>query len=211
MSRYPAAMGTAANTQRGIGRRETLLDAACTVIARSGARTLRVEDVAREAGVSIGLVYYYFEGREELISLAFEYVNERTEAAFARHGQPTGTGLERAVGRLLRELTNEPEAQEAWMIWIEMTSGSFTQPRLQTLLSDAYEGWTAEVADLLAAGQADGSVPGDVDPVASSVRLTATMEGLGTRWMTGSIAQTDARLLALGGIERELGVKLPPA
>ena len=138
-------MGTPAHTQRGLGRREALLDAACTLIARSGTRTLRIEDVAREAGVSIGLVYYYFQSREELLELAFEHANQRTDAAFGQQVQPAGTGLERMVARLLREIADDPVAHESWMIWIEMTSGSFTQPRLRELLNDAYEGWTAEV------------------------------------------------------------------
>jgi TetR/AcrR family transcriptional repressor of bet genes len=199
-------MGTPAHTQRGLGRREALLDAACAVIARSGTRTLRIEDVAREAGVSIGLVYYYFESRDELISFAFEYANERTDAAFAKREQPEGTGLQRVVARLLRELADDPVVLESWMIWNEMTSGSFTQPRLRELLSDAYVGWTKEVAELLDEGRADGSVPGGIDATASAIRLTATMEGLGGRWRTGSIAQTDAHDLALVAIARELGV-----
>ena len=98
------------------------------------------------------------------------------------------------------------------MIWIEMTSGSFTQPRLRSLLSDAYEGWTAEVAELLDEGQADGSVPATIDPVASSVRLTATHGGPGHP-LDDRVDRPRPRraMLALGGIERELGVTLPAA
>jgi AcrR family transcriptional regulator len=204
-------MVSSTKTARQAERREALLDAACTVIARSGTRTLRIEDVARAAGVSIGLVYYYFESRDELISFAFEYANERTDAAFAKREQPEGTGLERAVARLLREIADDPVVLESWMIWNEMTAGSFTQPRLRELLSDAYVGWAKEVAELLDEGRADGSVPASIDPAASSIRLTATMEGLGGRWRTGSIAQTDAHDLALVAIARELGVAGAPA
>lgn len=178
-------MVSSTRSNRKTERREALLDAACVVIARSGTRTLRIEDVAREAGVSIGLVYYYFESRDELISFAFEYANERADAKFARREQPAGTGLERTVARLLREIADDPVVLESWMIWNEMTAGAFTQPRLRELLSDAYLGWTREVAELLDAGRADGSVPDDIDATASAVRLTATMEGLGGRWRTG--------------------------
>ena len=85
-------MGTPAHTQRGLGRREALLDAACTLIARSGTRTLRIEDVAREAGVSIGLVYYYFESREELLEIGVRARQPAHRRRVRAAGATAGTG-----------------------------------------------------------------------------------------------------------------------
>jgi AcrR family transcriptional regulator len=197
---------------RKAGRRETLLDATCTLIARTGTRTLRIEDVAREAGVSIGLVYYYFDSRDELIASAFEHANQRAAEEFAlRRKAVTGTGLQQVVERLLSEFADDENAAENWMVWIEMTAGSATQPRLREMLNEAYASWTAEVFELLEDGRADGSVPLDVNSHESALRLTASMDGLGSRMMTGAFGQPLARALALETIERELGVTITTA
>jgi TetR/AcrR family transcriptional regulator, transcriptional repressor of bet genes len=202
-------MVSPANTARGTDRREELLDATCTLIAQSGTRTLRIEDVARQAGVSIGLVYYYFKGRNQLVAEAFEHANRRVEDAFAARETGTGTGLERLVDRLLREIADDALATESWMIWAELTSGASENPGLRQLLDTAYDYWTSEIGKLLVIGQKDGSIPTTIDVADSAVRLTASVEGLGARWMLGSLGEDRARDLALGAVERELGVTLP--
>ena len=50
-------------------RREQLIEAAARVIARSGYDAATVRDVAREAGVSTGVIAYYFEGKDDLFAL----------------------------------------------------------------------------------------------------------------------------------------------
>ncbi|MEO5372198.1 MAG: TetR family transcriptional regulator [Magnetococcus sp. DMHC-1] len=50
-----------------VKRREALLDAAETLWIADSGRGLRIEDVARAAGVAKGTVYLYFPGKEELL------------------------------------------------------------------------------------------------------------------------------------------------
>ena len=49
-------------------RREQLIAAAARVIARSGYDAATVRDVAREAGVSTGVIAYYFDGKDDLFA-----------------------------------------------------------------------------------------------------------------------------------------------
>lgn len=203
-------MATLAEPSRRRDRRSTLLDATCRLIAQTGTGTLRIEDVAREAGVSIGLVYYYFDSRDELLASAFEHANRRAEEVAAGLLREGGTGLERVVDRLLLEVADDPVAAESWMVWIAMTAGAMTQPRLRELVHEAYQVWTAEVCALLEEGREDGSVPQAVDAAASALRLTSSMDGLGTRWMMESIDNAQAQAHALKAIEHELGVAIPP-
>jgi len=58
-------------------RRNLILDAAITVIARTGVRGLRVEVVAAEAGVAVSLIYYYFGSRKGLVRATLDHANER--------------------------------------------------------------------------------------------------------------------------------------
>jgi hypothetical protein len=60
-----------------VSRRDSILKAAATSIARVGVRGLRVDEVAREAGVSLGLVYYHFTDRAGLLAETFKFLNDR--------------------------------------------------------------------------------------------------------------------------------------
>jgi AcrR family transcriptional regulator len=60
MARRPKAEG-------GEGRREQIIDAALRVFARKGFARATNKDIAREAGVTPGLIYYYFADKEALL------------------------------------------------------------------------------------------------------------------------------------------------
>ena len=53
-------------------RREAILQAAIRVFAKKGYHGCRIADVAREAGVAYGLVYHYFQNKEDLLSSVFD-------------------------------------------------------------------------------------------------------------------------------------------
>src|SRR5687767_11276478 len=52
-------------------KRRQILDAAIRVFARQGFHACRVSDVADEAGVAYGLVYHYFDSKEEILNTLF--------------------------------------------------------------------------------------------------------------------------------------------
>src|SRR5207342_1753200 len=52
-------------------KRRLLLDAAVRVFARKGYHAARVGDIAEEAGVAYGLLYHYFESKEDVLRSVF--------------------------------------------------------------------------------------------------------------------------------------------
>lgn len=56
----------------GEDRREQILDAAMRVFAQKGFRRATNRDVAREAGITAGLIYYYFANKEALFKTLLE-------------------------------------------------------------------------------------------------------------------------------------------
>ena len=80
--------GAAAGTREG-ERRLTILRAAVEVFARKGYHGCRIADVAREAGVAYGLVYHYFQNKDELLQTVFDlgwggFIQRIRDAAGAR-------------------------------------------------------------------------------------------------------------------------------
>src|SRR5207247_2414296 len=61
----------ARRTENAVDKRRLILDAAITVFARQGFHHCRVSDVADEAGVAYGLVYHYFDSKEQILDTLF--------------------------------------------------------------------------------------------------------------------------------------------
>jgi AcrR family transcriptional regulator len=53
-------------------RRDQIIDAAMQVFAQKGFTGATNKDIAREAGITPGLIYYYFESKEDLLKTIIE-------------------------------------------------------------------------------------------------------------------------------------------
>jgi len=90
-------------------RRGAILGAAYTVMAREGVHRTPLDRVAAEAGVSKGLLLYYFDSKDKLALAAMEWVlaatATRVRAAFADISNPVD-----AIGAVVDAVWIAPEA-----------------------------------------------------------------------------------------------------
>ncbi|HWD85474.1 MAG TPA: TetR family transcriptional regulator C-terminal domain-containing protein [Solirubrobacteraceae bacterium] len=179
-------------------RRRAILDAAIRVIARSGVRGLRVEQVADEAQVAVSLLYYYFGNRNGLVQATLDHANERAQAV-VRNGDS---------GRRIVELTLLAEldsgSRDTSAVWAEVLASAVFEPELRAGLQTAAQTWSELIADAIRTGRSDGSISPQVDAQVSAERLTALVEGLSAHWLAGIMTRTRARQLLADGITLEL-------
>ncbi|MEU3560328.1 TetR/AcrR family transcriptional regulator [Kitasatospora sp. NPDC058063] len=184
-------------------RKTSIMEAAARVIARRGVRGLRVEELAAEAGVSTALIYYHFKDRTGILRQTLEFINDRAERYTTERAEdaPPLTPREELEQTLLLELQDTPEVRENSTAWGELRASAVFDETLREDLARATRIWVQEVAELL----------GDVRPMASAValagaaeRLTALLEGLSTRWLSGSLPLAHARTLLTEAIEVEV-------
>ena len=60
-----------ATARPAVDKRRLILDAAVRVFARQGFHGCRVSDIADQAGVAYGLVYHYFDSKDEVLDTLF--------------------------------------------------------------------------------------------------------------------------------------------
>lgn len=184
-------------------RSTQILEAAARVIARRGVRGLRVEELAEEAGVSTGLIYYHFKDRTGILRHTLEFINDRAErytTAVDADAEPL-TPREGLDQVLLLELQDTPEVRENSTAWGELRASAVFDPVLREDLARATLVWVQEVAALL--GQVQPLAPA-AGLAASAERLTALLEGLSMRWLSGGLAIDHARSLMAEAVEVEL-------
>ncbi|MGW4892761.1 TetR/AcrR family transcriptional regulator [Kitasatospora sp. NPDC004240] len=191
-------------------RRTGILRAATRVIARRGVRGLRVEELAAEAGVSTSLIYYHFDDRAGLLRRTLEFISDRADRYTAeRVPEPAPGGAD--PGRddpvaeleqiLLLELQDSAEVRENSTAWGELRASAVFEADLRTDLARSTHTWVHEIAELLARADPAGTAPAHA---AAAERLTALLEGLSVRWLSGSLALDHARHLLREAVEEEL-------
>ncbi|WEB38140.1 TetR/AcrR family transcriptional regulator [Streptomyces yunnanensis] len=185
-------------------RRAKLLEATCRVIALRGVRGLRVEDVAAEAGVSKTLIYYHFRDRAGLVTSALEYVNDRAEGYVAGADDDETPVRELLLDLLSAEFQDDTAVRENSAVWGEARAAATFDEGLRPTLASLTERWIVDIAELIADGQDEGSVPASVDSRAAAVRLTSLVEGLSGRWLAGLLTTAEARAHVAAALEREL-------
>jgi AcrR family transcriptional regulator len=189
-------------------KRDTILEAAVGVIARRGVRGLRVEEIAADAGVSLGLIYYHFRDRAGLLEATFAHVHERAAAHNEAAREAGRTSSQRLTLGLLAELDDTPASVEWFAAWNELRASAFFEASLREPVRTLTETWTENVALRIALAITEGDAHPRVDPQRAAERLTTLVEGLGARWLSGSMTAANARLLLAESIEAELGA--PP-
>jgi AcrR family transcriptional regulator len=100
-------------------RRQQLIDSTIAVLARKGYAGLTVADVAKEAGLSAGIVIFHFNSKDELLAavlgaLAAEY-RTHWEASMTAAGAKAG---ERLKALLLSDFDTDIYTREKLAAWV---------------------------------------------------------------------------------------------
>src|SRR6059058_5010318 len=129
-------------------RRSQILDAALVCFAKRGFHQASMHDISAEAGISVGLIYRYFENKEAVIS-----------AMADRHKAEIHGVLERArqAPSLLESLEilftahcceNSPKVQSAFVV--DLYAEASRNPQVADLVRDVLQTAMDGVTDLIA-------------------------------------------------------------
>src|SRR5688572_5705101 len=138
-----------------IDRRQQILDAAVRVFARQGFHTCRVSDIADEAGVAYGLVYHYFQSKEQVLDTLFLERWSILLDAIKGIGDGPGTArekLEAVAAFIVDSYSHDPELMKVIIVEVTRAANSFGQTHLGEI-QQAYAG----IADIVRLAQGDGS------------------------------------------------------
>lgn len=169
--------------EQAIETKGKILAAATRAIARCGVRGLRLDEVAKEAGVAISLIYYYFKTREDLVHATLQSANDL--AVLGMHSNASGetTGREQLISLLTGEFSDRDEVRQMAVVWSEATACAAFDETLVPYVVEATKTWVEIVSGLIRKGVEDGSINPDVDVMASAERLTVLVEGLSAKWL----------------------------
>ncbi|AGP37909.1 hypothetical protein BE04_28225 [Sorangium cellulosum] len=160
--------------------REQILDAALLVFGRKGYSAATLQDVAAEAGLTRGAVYWHFKGKVELYAALVGERFARANEVFVEALSPSYSPLEsieRLLTRSLEVLDEDPEYRAVLSITLFKTE-------LLPELEPAFQQKVASVrrlvdtiADLVRKGIAAGQIDRAADPKAAALAAVSLVNG----------------------------------
>jgi AcrR family transcriptional regulator len=161
-------------------RREQLIAAAARVIARSGYDAATVRDVAREVGVSTGVIAYYFDGKDDLFAHVLRSASQAFRGRLVHALDAAETPRERLLALAEAATPGDDDAARAHALWIDFWARAARDPALAGLTVRLYDGWRNEIAGTVRAGQRAGDFRQDADAEAFARGFAAAADGLAT-------------------------------
>ena len=188
----------AATKQRELSgeKAQRIVDAMRDSVAKRGAAASTFEQVAREAGVSRGLLHYYFGTKERLL---VEVVRRDAEIRIARldealaGAQTIDDVLDALVSSLTDLIDNEPAF---FLLLYELFSAGRRNPEIQREVGQLFERTRSLVAEVLDAKQAEGVVSLRYDAPAIVSYLFALGDGFALQALSDPDKDIDGALEA---------------
>ena len=170
-------------------RRRQILDAAVRVFARQGFHTCRVSDIADEAGVAYGLVYHYFQSKDEVLDTLFcdrwDVLLKAIEDVDAGDGEAREK-LHMIASFIVDSYRHDPELMKVIIVEVTRAANSFGQTHLGRI-REAYDG----IAGIVRKAQEDGSFRSDVAPEFAAMAFYGAIEQVLTGWIFGLLEERE--------------------
>ena len=189
--------------------RRRILAAAADCLVRDGLAQVRMAAIAREAGVSSGLLHYHFDTKEQLFVEVLSYSGAvstaLTEQAMERAGSPPA---QRLASFLDRCLPSDERLTHDWLLWQELDNLCMRQPRLAKVGADLYDTLYGSVAAILVEGRDQGvfDLPADEVRMVAETAV-ALCDGLGARVLAPGpdLSLAEARTMVAHTVGRLVG------
>jgi len=170
-------------------KRRMILDAAVSVFAHQGFHHCRVSDVADEAGVAYGLVYHYFDSKEEILNTLFL---ERWQIMLDAIGEidardlPARDKLRSVAGFIIDSYRHDHDLMKVIIVEVTRAANSFGALHLDEIRK-AYEG----IAAIVETAREEGSFKSGIPSEFAAMCFYGAIEQLLTGWIFEVLPRDD--------------------
>ena len=172
-----------------VDKRRLILDAAVRVFARQGFHTCRVSDIADEAGVAYGLVYHYFQSKDEVLDTLFlerwdvmlDAIRD-VDAGVA----PAREKLYAIASFIIDSYRHDPDLMKVIIVEVTRAANSFGAAHLGKI-TEAY----AQIRSIVEQAQRNGEFRTSVSPEFAALAFYGAIEQVLTGWIFGLLDRDD--------------------
>ncbi|HZD18285.1 MAG TPA: TetR/AcrR family transcriptional regulator [Actinomycetota bacterium] len=207
---------SAQNPKQGKDRHQEILDAAARVITERGLAETRISDIAERAGVSPGLILYYFDSKDRLLAEALTFANDQFYLRTSREIRRIPSAkdrLRRMIELSVPGLLPGYGRLDEWALWIEVWVRALRDIDTAKDREVLDERWRAQISEIVRAGQASGEFTVREDPEELALRIACLIDGLAIQTVLNDPRVSPERMYrtCMEVSARELGFELAPS
>ncbi|MGA5535072.1 TetR/AcrR family transcriptional regulator [Mycolicibacterium nivoides] len=180
-------------------QRQRLLDSAIRAIGRSGFDSVRLRDIAADAGVTTGMIQYYFDSRQAFLVAALEKVGLDQINSWSQIREvetDPWTRLTRLIAACADR--NPGIAIERSAAWLEFCACACRHTELREILSAVNQRWREVVLETIQLGCASGVFRPVLDEETITDAIIAMLDGceMSIGSQAGLVTSDEARAVA---------------
>jgi AcrR family transcriptional regulator len=194
-------------------RHQEILDAAARVITERGLAETRISDIAEQAGVSPGLILYYFDSKDRLLAEALTFANDQFYLRTSREIRRLPSAkdqLRRLVDLSVPGYLQEFGRLDEWALWIEVWVRALRDAEMAKDREVLDERWRSQIAEIVRAGRQTGEFTSTEDVDELALRLACLIDGLAIQVVMNDSKVTPERMhrACMQVAANELGFRL---
>jgi TetR/AcrR family fatty acid metabolism transcriptional regulator len=179
-----------------VERKLQIVEAAMKVFARKGFDAARMEDIAQEAGLSIGGVYWYFKGKDDVIVGIMQAIIDADVKALRELLGAPGTVRDRLSQYVLATIE---EAIETAPLSYELYGLALRDTKVRKHIRSFFTAYRDVLAEFVRQGIQRGELR-DVDANLAATTFAALYEGMLEIALVDP-KSVDAKAALLGGLD----------
>ena len=149
-----------------------------SLIARHGLEGVTMRAVSKEAGLSYGSLFHYFESKDELLKHAIRHTTS-LQANRLNEYSSKYSGLKALEHLLCDDAIINESSRDAWIVWLTFQYKVALQESFAELHAELIDGWLRRIRQLLKDAQAAGEISDELNIDLEAKAVWAYSAGIG--------------------------------
>lgn len=158
-------------------RRAMILDEALRLFAERHFATVAVRDIAQVCGINVGLLYHYFDNKEDLVRRALAHAIDELVAGYEARRLASGEPLAQILAWVETHAAITPTITRMVKLMADYATSGLRDPELDTLIAGFYAREKILLEDALERGVASGAFP-PLDTARTARRIGLVLDGI---------------------------------
>ena len=160
-------------------RKNQILNAGLDLFISKGYAATKIKDIAETVGMSVGLLFHYFDSKEALYEELIRYGISGPMGTMSQAGGEPLAFFELAAKQIITYIESDPFVAKMFVLMGQANSNSAAPQRVKELLAgfDIY----TPTSYLIRMGQANGTIR-EGDPMALGIAYWASIHGIAVQY-----------------------------
>ncbi len=178
-------------------RQQQLIDATIRSVARHGLSDTTTATVAREAGLSVGIINLHFQSKDRLLVETLRYLSEQYREAWEKAMAKAGDSPAEKLAAMVAVDFKPPLCnRDQLAVWFAFWGESKSRPTYRQLCAARDRAYREEMAQVCEELVEEGGY-GEIDPASAAAALSAMTSGLWLDLLTSPRSMSRKRALEI--------------